>query len=491
MRTTSSALAKWRRLVNLGQELVTQPQVATQRELILQAASTLTGGEATLWLSAPRHELREAKGLPLPPQPSSATMRRALESANTAIEGSTIGIPLLAPQGVVGVLEVSRPEGPLWGDDEVALLQGLATQAVAALQASRQIAVERWRLEQLSLVRRASAEVANVLDLDELARRVVDLVLRSFEYYYVALFTLEPDRQTLLCRAGMGRDHSGLELEGHGCPAPSVQLGQGIVGHVADTGEELLADDVSRDPHYRYVDTLTETQSEVALPLQIGGRVLGVLDVQSDQLERFDETDLLVLRALADQIAIAVEDARLYGDLRRRADQLSGVAEVSRAVASILDLDELLSKVVTLIHEQFDYPFVHLYTIDLAQQRIVYRAGCPARSSEDLDAGIPVCTLEDSQGIVAWVACHRETALVNDVHSDPRYRPLRPFRPRCPPIDARAQLAVPLVFGDEVLGVLDLQSERPDVFKEEDRLLSEALADSVAIAIRNANLYQS
>jgi GAF domain-containing protein len=255
---------------------------------------------------------------------------------------------------------------------------------------------------------------------------------------------------------------------------------------VAQTGEEILADDVSRDPHYRYVDALPETQSEVALPLQIEGRVLGVLDVQSDQPERFDGTDLLVLRALADQIAIAVQDARLYSDLRRRADQLSGVAEVGRAVASILDLDELLDQVVKLIHEQFGYPFVHLFTIDLAQQKIVYRAGWPPRSSEEFEAGRPVCALEESQGVVAWVACHGQTALVDDVRGDPRYRPLA-----FPPIDAAAQLAVPLVFGDEVLGVLALQSEHPDAFNEDDRLLSEALADSVAIAIRNANLYQS
>ncbi|MGD8968733.1 MAG: GAF domain-containing protein [Anaerolineae bacterium] len=479
-------LAKWRRLVDLGRELVAQPWIATQRELILDAAKNLTGGEAALWLNEALLELPGGEAQLPSPQPLSTAMRRALESASTVVEGPTIALPLSAAESLLGVLEVSRPEGPLWGDDEIVLLQGLANQSVAALQASRQIAVERWRLEQLSLVRGVSAEVANILDLDELARRVTDLILRTFGYYYVALFTLEPEQEMLLCRAGTGAGKGGPAPGDRTCPAPSVRLGQGIVGHVAQTGEEIIAGDVGRDPHYRYVDAFPETQSEAALPLKIEGRVLGVLDVQSSQPERFDETDLLVLRALADQIAVAVEDARLYSDLRRRADQLSGVAEVGRAVASILDLDELLNQVVTLIHDQFHYPFVHLFTVDLTQQKIVYRAGWPPRPSEDFEAGRPVCALEDSEGIVAWVACHGETALVNDVRGDSRHRPVA-----LPPIDARAQLAVPLVFGDEVLGVLDVQSDRRDAFSEDDRLLFEALADSVAIAIRNANLYQS
>jgi len=485
MRRSTPPPPKWRRLLELGQELITQPEIGRQRELILAAATDLVGGEAKLWLSEWLGELPEASLSPDAAAPPSPLMCQALEREQPVIEETSIALLLRGPSHVLGILEVKTDEASPLSNDDIALLEGLATQAAAALQAGHQITVERWRLEQLSLVRAVSAEVASVLDLDDLAHRVANLVLQTFGYYYVALFTLEPDEETLICRASAGPSRAGTQ-EACRSLEPSVVLGQGIVGHVGLTGEEILAGDVSREPHYRYVDVLPETESEAALPLKIEGRVLGVLDVQSDQAERFDETDVLVLRALADQIAIAVEDARLYSNLRLRADQLSAVAEVSRVVASILDLDELLNEVVMLLHEQFGYSFVHLYTVDRAQQKIVYRAGWPAGLADTTQSGKPVCDLKASEGIVAWVTCHGEAVLANDLRSDPRYQRLAPS-----PIDTQAQLAVPLKFGDEVLGVLDIQSEDRGAFGDDDLFLFKALADSVAIAIRNANLYAS
>ena len=478
----STGRPSWRLLLDLGKELLAQPDIGRQRELISEAVVRLVGGEAALWLTAAVHAPLEAKSSVQPP---SAPMRLAMELGEPVIKGSLIALPLRGPRDILGVLQVERPE-PQLTDEEIALLEGLATQSAAALQAGHQIAVGRWRLEQLSLVRRVSAEVASVLDLDLLSRRVTDLVLRTFGYYYVALFTLEPDQKTLLCRASAGPLGPGHAERPRELSAPSVELGQGIVGHVAESGRELLAGNVSIQPQYRYVNVLPETKSEVAFPLRIEDRTLGVLDVQSDQLQRFDETDMLVLRALADQIAIAVEDARLYSDLRLHADQLAAVAEVSRVVASILDLDELLNRVVSLIHEQFGYPFVHLFTVDLPQQKVVYRAGWPPRPADALEGGQPVCNLDDSEGIVAWVACHGEAVLANDLRADPRYQQVAP-----PPIEARSELAVPLVFGDDVLGILDVQSDRKGAFDADDQFVFTALADSVAIAIRNANLYES
>jgi len=486
MQGTSSSLSKWRRLLDLGKELVNQPKITEQRKLILETATDLVGGEAMLWLNSSMYALPEAKPPPEPSPPPSAAMRLVLERERSVIEDSSVALPLRGRSNVLGILEVKRTKASPFSDDEIAILEGLATQAAVALQASREIAVERWRLEQLSLVRTVSAQIADVLDLDELAHQVVNLVLRTFGYYYAALFILEPDQETLLCRASAGPTQADAGEEAGTSFQPSVELGQGIVGHVAKTGEEILAGDVNHDPHYHYVEVLPETRSEAALPLKIEDRILGVLDVQSDQAERFDETDVLVLRALADQVAIAVEDARLYSDLRLHADQLSAVTEVSRVVASILDLNKLLEEVVTLIHERFDYPFVHLFTVDPARQKIVYRAGWPPRPPGAFEDVGRVCDLRDSEGIVAWAACHGETVLSNDLRHDPRYQ-----RSTLPAIDAHAQLAVPLIFGGEVLGVLDVQSDRRGAFNEDDRFLFKALADSVAIAIRNANLYRS
>jgi sigma-B regulation protein RsbU (phosphoserine phosphatase) len=496
-----------REVLGLSERLIAQPTVDARRKLIMETAARLVQGEADLWLAAEPRQLPggDAPGVPRraltsqlassPAGPPSDLMRRALEAvgqsstalcpAGVASTGRAVAVPMLAQDGLVGVLEVTRPGGPPFGDAEIELLECLAAQSVVALQAAQQVAIERWRVEQLSLVGRVSAQIADVVDLDELSRRVTELVLDTFSYYYVALFILEPDGEVLRLWASARQSGHARYEPGELSPPPEVQLGQGIIGQVAQTGAEILANDVGQEARYRYVDALPETRAEVALPLQIGGRVLGVLDVQSDQADAFDETDLLVLRALADQIAIAVEDARLYGDLCRRADQLSAVAEVGRAVVSILDLETLLEEVVELIHRQFGYPFVYLFTVDPVRAQIVYRAGIGPRV-QGLRAEGVVCGLDESDGIVPWVACHGESVLANDVDCDPRCSPsgLRPS-------GSRAELAVPLVFGDDVLGVLDLHSDRRDAFTEEDRSLFEALAGSVAIAIRNASLYRS
>jgi sigma-B regulation protein RsbU (phosphoserine phosphatase) len=464
-----------RQILRLGEQLAARPAVGAKKALIVETAAQLVLGQADLWLAEALYHLPGAtESSPSSGAPPSDLMRRALD-AGRVIDGDApaIAISLLAPDTILGVLEVSRLDGPPFDEDEIELLDGLVAQATVALQAARQVAIERWRVEQLSLVRQVSAQVADVFDLEELTRRVTDLIFHTFKYYYVALFLLEPGQEILRMRASAGRlGPGGLQLD------LQARLGEGIVGSAAQAGVEIVANDVSSEPRYRYVDALPETRSEAAVPLKIEGRVLGVLDVQSDQTGAFDETNMLVLYALADNVAMAVEHARLYGDLRRRADQLSAVADVSRAVTSILDEDTLFDEVVRLIREQFGYPFVHLFTVHPTRGQIIYRAGTKPQTDR-------LCTLDDSEGIIPWVACHGETVVCNDASGDPRCRPW------VPPGDAHAELAVPLIFGDRVLGVLDVWSERRDAFGDADRVLFEALADSVATAIRNANLYRS
>jgi sigma-B regulation protein RsbU (phosphoserine phosphatase) len=492
--------AGWRQLLKLGEQLMAAPTVAAQYDLIVATTTHLLRCQADLWLAEMFHRLPGLEELAsFPIIPPSELMHSVLdtrrvcrrEAARGEAHPLAVAAPLLVNDVLLGVLQAERAEGPPFSEPEIELLNGLAVQSAIALQAMLQVEVERWRVEQLSLVRMVSAQVANVLDLDQLFRRVADLILDTFKYYYVALFTLEPGQETLRFRASAGPLHPQPDGEGRSEAMSRAgtmlhaRLGQGIIGHVAQSGEEILANDVSREPRYRYEDALPETRSEVALPLKIENRVLGVLDVQSDQPDDFQETDMLVLRALAHNISIAVEDARLYGDLQRRADQLSAVAEVSRAVASILDLDQLLDEVVSLIHQRFGYPFVHLFTVHPGRRQVIYQAGS-GRRSRALRAQAVTYTLDDPKGIIPWVARHGGTVLANDVDSEPRYRPSQ-----LPPTNTRAELAVPLIFGGEVLGVLDVQSDRRNAFGDDDRFLFEALADNVAIAIRNASLYRS
>lgn len=395
-------------------------------------------------------------------------------------------------QQVFGVIQIARPEGPPFTAEELELFHGLAAQLALALQGHRRVAIERWRMEQLELVRQVSARIAEIRSLEDLAWQVTSLILDTFDYYYVAVFTLEEGENHLRFWASAGPrrrepplDHPPDGGQGGESPEISVQMGQGLIGQVAETGSEIVACDVSFEPRFRYSDALPETRSEVVLPLKVEDRLLGVLDVQSDQPDDFTETDMLVLRALADSIALAIEDARLYSALRRRATQLTTVAEVSQAITSILDEGRLLNEVVSLLQKRFGYSYVHLFSVHPGRRKVFYEAGSDPRS-QLLRAEQFAYDLDDPSGIIPWVARNGATILANDVSQEPRYRPSS-----LPPDNTRSELCVPLIYGGETLGVLDAQSDRVNAFNEDDRFLFEALADNVAVAVRNATLYRS
>jgi sigma-B regulation protein RsbU (phosphoserine phosphatase) len=481
------ATADWRQLAGLGEQLFSATSLFAQRDRIIAVTEHLLGGRAQLWLQEELFHLPDRDEQPLfSLEPPLSGMRQALKNRKLfmGVDDSTHGVYVAVPleeQGLVmGVLQVSRPDGPEFHQGELELLEGLASIVAVSLVASHRVAVERFRLEQLNLVRRVSAQIANILDVDELSRRVVCLIQETFNYYSVAIFTLALEGQGL-------RHRSSAITGGRKQRKPSfpskVEFGQGLVGHAAQSGKEIVCDDVRVDSRYRPIASLPETRTEVALPLKVEDRLLGVLDVRSNQPRAFHPNDLLVLRALADNVALALEGARLYGDLRRRADQLTVIAEVSSRVNANLDLSTLMHEVSDLIRSHFGYPYVHLFSVHINRRRIIYEAGS-GRRSRSLD-GYSL-SLDEPKGIIPWVARSGQTALLNDVSKDPRYHP-SPL----PPKNTRAELTVPLIFDDDVVGVLDIQSDRIGSFSQDDQLIFEALADSVAVAIHNVDLYSS
>lgn len=477
----------WRNLLfGLGERILATTTFAAQRDLLLESISRLVPeGQATLWLNEPYFRLPDWMESVFPALPPTEIMALAHESGKLVHRQEkqtlSLAIPLRHQQIGLGVIEIRRLNGQKFSRREQDFLEGLARSASIALFAWHSGTVERWRLEQLSLVRTVGAQIANEPDIDELARKVTRLIQSTFKYYYIAIFTLEPGRTALTFRSGAGgpaRRKKRAEP-----PSFAVELGQGLIGAAAAGGEQILVNDVRSEPRFRHLDSLPETKSEVAIPLRIEERVVGVLDVQSSEINAFHPRDLLVLRALADNIAVAVEGAQLYSDLRRQADQLKVVAEVSKQITSILNLRELMEEVARIIHTRFGYPYVHLFTVHPNRRQIHYEAGSGARS-----AGLEgyVINLDDPDGIVPWVARNGLPVLANDVQKEPRYRP-SPL----PPANTRSELTMPLVFNEQVYGVLDVQSDQLDAFSGQDVTLFETLADAIAGAIRNADLYRS
>jgi sigma-B regulation protein RsbU (phosphoserine phosphatase) len=244
-------------------------------------------------------------------------------------------------------------------------------------------------------------------------------------------------------------------------------------------------EDVTHEPNFRPNPGLPETRSEVSLPLRVKDNILGVLDIQSNQWEGLNQFDLVALRILADNIAMALEATRTQEELKQKSDQIAAVLDTTRIFSSILDTELLLEKVISLIQEKFGYPIVHLFTLQPFRKQLAYQTGSGPRSKNP-EQSQSVFDLQDPVGIIAHVARTGRSLIVNDVTREPLYRPAAIM-----PEITQSELTVPLKFGDEILGVLDIQSNKLNAFNSQDQSLMEALASSLAITLRNSRLYQS
>lgn len=207
---------------------------------------------------------------------------------------------------------------------------------------------ELWRLEQLALVSQVATQMTSIYNLEELLVRVVGLIYQTFEFYAVSLYTLEED-DLLIARAQAGPATTFTVAEAH-IPKENIEipLGRGIIGWVAAHQQELVVSDVGREKRFRYSPAYPNTQAEIALPLKVEDRLLGVLDVQLDYPEDFDEIDLLVLRTLAGLVSMAVEDTRLYWVAQREAQISNALLKVAEATQDYDDLGQALASITQI-----------------------------------------------------------------------------------------------------------------------------------------------
>ncbi len=474
-------------IIGLGEKLAETSHFEGQKQALFEFIKRYFGGQVYIWLNHPPKSLVSQfsqEEFPFEPTIKITGNNKQGERYQVIDIGYEfwIVLPLLRGENEFGKIILKRSEA--LNDQALETLTDISTVASLALFATLQTHLQNWRQKQLTLVRSVTTQISQITDLELLTDQITSLIQQTFNYYYVAVFLIDKETEKLFFKSSAGSDESerpDFENPSHG----GFALGEHMIGHVALTGQELTANDISQEPRYKEVDSLADTRSEIVIPLKIEARTLGVLDVQSDNPFAFDEDDLVVLRALANNIAIAIENTRLFQDLQNRADQLATVSEVSRAITTILDIDQLLQKIVSLIHERFGFPFVHIYTVDPVHDQITFRAGSGARTPIYTQAEVSF-DLDAEKGVVSWVAQHGQTKRVNDIKNEPLFIP-SPYAQE----PAGSELALPLYFAGEIQGVLDIQSDQINAFSLEDQQLMETLADNIAIAIRNARLYRS
>ncbi|MCI0397763.1 MAG: SpoIIE family protein phosphatase [Chloroflexi bacterium] len=255
----------------------------------------------------------------------------------------------------------------------------------------------------------------------------------------------------------------------------------GVVGWIRESKSPLLVHDFLREmdslpARPRYISS-SPPRSAIFIPLISGDLVLGVMAAQNTQPDRFGQRDMDRLTILANQAAAAIANAQLYEQERTRAAHLALVSQIARQVNAINDLDELFSQVVVLTQQTFGFSSVNIFGIDSQTGEAVARAS----SAPQLRPGS--VRLAPGQGLIGTAVATGQSTLSNNTLTDERFL--------IGPVSAgtRSEIAIPLIVDEELLGVLDVQSQELEAFTSREQTVLEALAAQVAIAIHKAHQF--
>ncbi len=254
----------------------------------------------------------------------------------------------------------------------------------------------------------------------------------------------------------------------------SIELGQGITGAAAQTRRLVLSGDVRNDP--RYLNTVEAVRTELAVPMIARRKLVGVIDLQSTRLNAYTEQDSALLRLIAARVAISIDNARLYWRVERQNRTLKALASISQEFSSILDLNEMLSKIASTVRGLINYDAFNILLVDETRQSLRHRFSIRYDQRVDLD-NIPV-----GKGITGAAVEQRAPVRVQDTNQDPRYIASHP--------GIRSEVAVPLIAHDRVSGVMDLESEQVAYFTQEHVRMLMLLAPQIASSVENARLYE-
>ncbi len=407
---------------------------------------------------------------------------------------SWMGVPLIIGERVLGVIAIQSYTTPyLYHEHDRELLTAIASQAAIAIhnaqlyeQAQHEI-TERKRAEeqaqrraaQATLVYEVGQRVSGELELEALLSEIVTAVRDAFDYYSVMMFLLESDDQLVLQSIAGGY----TDVFSNGL---TLNINEGMVGQAAASGKTQVSGDVSQNPHFVRKAEET-TKSELAAPIKSGQKVIGVLDLQSNDLDTFDETDVTLMETLADQIARAIENARLYQETQQRLREQAMLFNASQHLASApLQAKEIAEIAVRQLAEVMETT-VCTFSLFIPQENVL--------------KSLVAFWIED--GIKYWERSENLLSLSNYPSMTRVIKTQRPLviqvsDPGMDPAKAAymqkhqtTTLAIiPVTIKGQTIGIIELEATEERTYTPEQLNMAVTLANQTAVAMENAQLYE-
>ncbi len=328
--------------------------------------------------------------------------------------------------------------------------------------------VQEIPAETLAVLAEITYEINASLNLDQVLASAAQQIRRLIDYEIFAVLLPEQGTNQLYFRFAIGHRNEVIEHW-------RIPLGDGIIGAAVSTGQAIRVGDVSKDS--RYLPAVEEVRSELAVPLVVRGRVIGVLDIESKEPDYFTPAQQTILTLVAGRIGTAIENAQLYESAQKQAETLLLLNEIGREANSTLQVEEVLRRSVELTKRLIDYQIfsilLHDETAGVFRHRVTVKFGQRVQEKS---------TVPEHEGIVGAAAKLKRPVVVPDVSLDPRYRMLNP--------ETRSELAVPMIYKARVVGVMDLESPQLNYFTADHVQVLSILAAHLAVSIENARLYE-
>jgi sigma-B regulation protein RsbU (phosphoserine phosphatase) len=326
----------------------------------------------------------------------------------------------------------------------------------------------RQRAELLDFLLEVSAAISEtVTDLDSLLANVAEIIRKVVPYDLFAILLYNEKQKNLKIRYSIGhREEVVRNL--------LLQLGEGLTGTAAATRQPVLVGDVRKDP--RYLNALDAVRAELAVPMLARGKVVGVIDVQSTRVDAYSEYERSLLRIIAARVAVTIDNARLFRRVERQNRTLRLLSHLSQEFSSILDLNVLLKRIAGSVKKLINYDAFSILLLDREQNHLRHSFSVRHDRRVDLD-NIPI-----GKGITGLAAETRAAVRSHNTLEDPRYIPSH--------ADVRSEVAVPLIVHDNLVGVMDLESDQFSYFTDEHVRMLNLLAPQIASSVENARLYE-
>ncbi|TEU15261.1 MAG: GAF domain-containing protein [Anaerolineales bacterium] len=403
--------------------------------------------------------------------------KEAIRFDNPLLSGtrSEMALPLISHGQCIGALTVQSTEETAFSVEDITVLQTMADQVAIAIENARLYQEIVRRLKETEALDAVTTTLTHSLDLDQVLQTIVDSATRLIPASTGGVIHLADEAAGKLIRLATspgGNVQKSMEMS----------IGEGIASLTMQKKRLINVPNVEEDPRFLTIDTASPNKSLLTAPLLIDRDCIGTLSLNSDQMGAFSADDERLLTTLAAQAAIAVRNARLHQEGRRRVEELVFLNRVGRAITSSLNLEQVLTTVMEETALMLGTEAGSISLLDEESNELVFEAAVGPRSEEMKGLRLPL-----GQGIAGWVAREGQRLLVPDVKEDPRFYP---------GIDGatgfatRSLLAVPLKVKGKVIGVIEAVNKTEGYFSQADVALLSSMVQSAAIAIENARLYK-